>query len=135
MRSLEAVDLVPGGIPGDRHFSPGSRRELLLIEAETLEAFGLHVGDVKENVTVRGIRLMDLEPGARIGLGEAEVELTGVCEPCSRMDELRAGLQAELQGRRGMVGRVVTAGRVSTGDPVRVLAPATPGAEPEPAER
>jgi MOSC domain-containing protein YiiM len=135
MRPLEAVDLVPGGIPGDRHFSPGSRRELLLIEAETLEAFGLDVGDVKENVTVRGIRLMDLPPGTRIGLGQAQVELSGECEPCSRMEELRPGLQAELQGRRGMVGRVVAPGRIATGDPVRILARASLGAEPEPVER
>lgn len=121
MRPLPEAELELGGIRGDRHFAPGSARQLLMIEAETLARFGLAPGAVKENVTVEGIRLMGLPAGTRIGLGSAEVEITKECEPCSRMDEIRSGLMLELQGRRGMMARVVRAGRVRAGDPVRVL--------------
>jgi MOSC domain-containing protein YiiM len=44
-----------------------------------------------------------------------------VCDPCSRMDEIRSGLQAELDGRRGMLARVVESGEVAAGDEVELL--------------
>lgn len=121
MRPLAEAQLEPGGIRGDRHFAPESARQLLLIEAETLARFGLAPGAVKDNVTVEGVRVMGLPEGTRIAVGAAEVEITKECEPCSRMDEIRSGLMLELQGRRGMMAKVVRAGRVRPGDPVRVL--------------
>jgi MOSC domain-containing protein YiiM len=37
------------------------------------------------------------------------------------MDEIRPGLQAELDGRRGMLARVVESGEVAAGDEVELL--------------
>jgi MOSC domain-containing protein YiiM len=37
------------------------------------------------------------------------------------MDEIRPGLQAELDGRRGMLARVVESGEVAAGDEVHLL--------------
>jgi MOSC domain-containing protein YiiM len=121
MRSLEETELLDGGIPGDDHFSPGSVRQLLLIEAETLAELGVEIGAVKENITVEGLRLMGLAEGTRLEVGEAELEVTKECEPCSRMDEIRDGLRADLIGRRGMLARVTLPGVVRRGDPIRVL--------------
>ena len=124
MEPLDRAELAVGGIPGDSHFAPGSVRQLLLMDAEALAALDLRPGAVRENVTVTGVSLMRLAPGTRLELGAAEVEITKACEPCSRMDELRPGLQAELVGRRGMLARVVSPGPVRSGDPVRVRVPA-----------
>jgi MOSC domain-containing protein YiiM len=121
MRPLAEVSLEPGGIPGDRHFAPGSARELLLIESETLEQLGLPPGVVRENLTVTGLTLMDLPSGARLRVGGAQVRITKPCEPCSNMEAIRTGLQAELVGRRGMLATVVVPGLVRRGDPVRVI--------------
>ena len=44
-----------------------------------------------------------------------------VCDPCHRMDELREGLRAELQGKRGMLARIVESGDIALGDPVELL--------------
>jgi MOSC domain-containing protein YiiM len=44
-----------------------------------------------------------------------------VCDPCHLMEEIRPGLQAELEGRRGMLARVVRTGSVALGDPVELL--------------
>jgi MOSC domain-containing protein YiiM len=44
-----------------------------------------------------------------------------VCEPCHRMDELRQGLRAELDNKRGMLARVVESGDVAIGDAVELL--------------
>jgi len=44
-----------------------------------------------------------------------------VCDPCSRMDEIRQGLQAELDGKRGMLARVVQGGEVAQNDQIELL--------------
>jgi hypothetical protein len=131
MRPLEEAVLEPGGIPGDAHFSPQSTRQVLVVDAETLQALGLEPGTVKENVTLAGVGATALAPGTRLAVGDAELELTGECRPCGRMEEIRPGLQGELEGRRGMYARVVRGGRVRAGDPVRVVGSADSGpAEP-----
>jgi MOSC domain-containing protein YiiM len=132
MRQLEESELVDGGIPGDAHFAPGSIRQLLLIEAETLAALGIEPATVKENLTVEGVSLMGLPAGTRLEVGDAELEVTKECEPCSRMDEIRDGLRAELVGQRGMLARVTRPGTVRRGDPVRVLQPAPAGGDATP---
>ena len=132
MRPLEESELQDGGIPGDAHFSPGSARQLLLIEAETLADLGVETGAVKENITVEGLSLMGLPAGTRLEVGLAQLEITKECEPCSRMDEIRDGLKAELVGRRGMMARVVRPGTVRRGDPIRVLQATSPAEAPAP---
>src|SRR5207249_1209328 len=77
-------------------------------------------GDVKENVTVRGVVANELPYGSRLALGEVVLELTKKCAPCSRMEEIRPGLQAVLVKRRGVYAKVVTPGSVRVGDPVSV---------------
>ena len=44
-----------------------------------------------------------------------------VCDPCHKMDDLRAGLRAELDGKRGMLARVVEGGEVAVGDELELL--------------
>jgi MOSC domain-containing protein YiiM len=44
-----------------------------------------------------------------------------VCDPCELMEEIRPGLQAELEGKRGMLAKVLTTGRVSQGDRIELL--------------
>ena len=61
------------------------------------------------------------EIGSRVRLGRSAVlEITAVCEPCFRMDEIRDGLKDELEGRRGMVSRVVRGGIINVGDAITV---------------
>ena len=122
MREVEGVMAVAdGGLEGCRHSRPGSRRQVLLVESETLESFGLAPGQVKENITTRGLRLNDLAKGQRLGIGQAVLEVTVPCEPCSRMDEIRMGLQQELHGQRGILCRVIEGGRISRGDGIQVV--------------
>jgi MOSC domain-containing protein YiiM len=125
MAPLEAAELVADlGIRGDMHAIAGSSRQVLLIERETLDALNLGAGDVKENITTKGIALMALPPKSRLRLGaEAVLEITKSCSPCSRMEEVRPGLLREIAGRRGMLARVVAGGIVRKGDPITVVAP------------
>ncbi len=108
------------GLQGDRHARPKSSRQVLLIELETPNSLGIPVSEVKENITTRGVQLMTLRPGHKLQLGESVLlEITKPCDPCNRMEEIRPGLQLELQGRRGMLTRVIRGGVISIGDPIR----------------
>ena len=126
MKSVESADMVAGyGIEGDRHATsrgPRTRRQVLLMDVETLGAFGLEGGQTRENVTTRGIDLHALPAGSRVALGdEAVVEITGFCDPCGRMDEVRDGLREAMVDRRGMLATVIEGGAVKIGDAARAL--------------
>jgi MOSC domain-containing protein YiiM len=129
MRPVEDVLAVADrGLEGCRHGRPGNRRQVLLVESETLDSLGLSPGQIKENITTRGVRLNELAKGQLLSIGQAVLEVTGPCQPCSQMDEIRAGLQEELRGRRGILCRVVEGGRIRRGDSIQ-LAPAAAGAQ------
>ena len=122
MQLVATANLVADlGLEGDKHASAASKRQVLLADKEALDAVGVLPGTIKENITVEGVDVMRLPAGTRMRLGRSAVlEITAVCEPCFRMDEIRDGLKQELEGRRGMVSRVVQGGTINVGDPITV---------------
>ena len=121
MEPLEAARVYENeGVEGCAH-RRGGKRNVLFVSAEDLEAVGVDPGAVKENFTVRGADVMRWPIGQRLAIGGAEFEVSMVCDPCELMEEIRPGLQAELEGRRGMLARVVKTGELSVGDRVRLL--------------
>jgi len=108
------------GLEGDRHSKAGNRRALLLMDHEVLEQHGLVAGDVREQITVKGLDLPKLVFGARLAIGGAVLEVGAPCAPCQRMEELRPGLRRQLEGRRGRFVRVVRGGPIAVGDPITV---------------
>ena len=125
---LEAELVEDKGVRGCIHGRPGSERQILLMEAETLERLGLAPGAVKENITTQGVDFQKLSKGQRLRVGESLLEITVPCEPCDRMDEIRMGLQQELRGQRGWLCRVVSSGRIQRGDRIEVMAAAVSAA-------
>ncbi|TMF30621.1 MAG: MOSC domain-containing protein [Chloroflexi bacterium] len=122
MTLVRSATVIEGlGIEGDKHASAASKRQVLLADKEALDAVGVLAGTIKENVTVEGVDVMRLPSGSLVRLGRSVVlEITAVCEPCFRMDEIRDGLKQELEGKRGMVSRVVRGGIINVGDPITV---------------
>jgi MOSC domain-containing protein YiiM len=122
MQLVATANLVADlGIEGDKHASAASKRQVLLADKEALDSVGVLPGTIKENVTVEGVDVMRLPAGTRMRLGRSAVlEITAICEPCFRMDEIREGLRAELDGRRGMVSRVVQGGTINVGDAITI---------------
>jgi MOSC domain-containing protein YiiM len=120
-----AVFIADLGLEGCRHAKPESRRQVLLIEQETLAALGLETAILKENVTTRGIDLTSLPDDTRLLLGdEVELWITGPCHPCDLMNEIRDGLKEDLRGRRGVLAWVKTGGWVRVGDRIESRPPA-----------
>jgi MOSC domain-containing protein YiiM len=130
MQEQEAVEVIQDkGFKGCIHGRPGSKRQVSLVDRETLDKFGLAPGVVKENITTLGIDLQTLGIGNILRIGNCVLEITGPCDPCARMDEIRMGLQQELRGQRGWLCRVKEAGTIRRGDRIEVLAAAFENAE------
>jgi MOSC domain-containing protein YiiM len=117
----EARAIADNGLEGCAHGRPGSQRQVLLMDIETLTDLALGPGIIKENITTQGLDLYALRNGHRLRIGEAILEVTLPCEPCKLMDDIRSGLQQQLRGRRGMLCRVVQSGLIRPGDPIHLL--------------
>ena len=121
MTRRDRVRAVAGrGFEGCAHAKP-PKREVLFVSAQHLRDVGVDPGTIKENVTVDGADVEQWPVGQRVRAGEAVFEVTMVCDPCRLMEEIRPGLQAELEGRRGMLTRVVESGDVALGDEIELL--------------
>lgn len=124
MKDADSVEALTGfGIEGDRHASEHParrRRQVLLMDKETLDHFGLEQGQIRENITTEGIDLASLPKGQKLSLGdEVVLEITGDCEPCAFIERIRDGLRAEIEGRRGMLAYVANGGSLKVGDAVK----------------
>lgn len=102
------------------HGRSGSKRQVLLMDQETLEEFGIAPGRARENITTRGLPLVTLSLGQRLRVGEVLLQVTNPCTPCHQMDEIRQGLQEALRGRRGLLCRVVESGRIRRSDRIEI---------------
>jgi MOSC domain-containing protein YiiM len=116
-----AMAIAGHGLDGCAHARPGTKRHVLFASAEHMRAVGVEPGTIKENFTVEGADVETWPVGQRVRVGEALFEVTMVCDPCSKMDEIRLGLQAELEGRRGMLAHVVESGTVAAGDEIELV--------------
>ena len=123
----DATVITGDGIQGDRHRRADGRRtqrQILLMDRETISKFDLRDGDVRENITVEGLDFSTLKDGDKVAIGsEVILRITGDCEPCSRMDELRDGLKDELDGQRGMLAFAEKGGIISNGDSIATVTP------------
>ena len=108
------------GLEGCAHANP-PKREVLFASLAHLDSVGVEPGAIRENLTVEGDDVQRWPVGQQVRVGEALFEITMVCDPCHRMDELRPGLRAELDGRRGMLARVVESGEVAVGDEIELV--------------
>lgn len=113
-------------------------RQVHLIADELLHelrdgGFNVFPGAVGENVTTRGIPLLDLPQGTRLTLGAtAVVEITGLRNPCRQLNTYQPGLMNAVLGRdehgglilrAGIMGVVRASGEIAAGDCITVTLP------------
>jgi MOSC domain-containing protein YiiM len=150
------IHLLEGlGVQGDAHLgrtvqhlsrmrrdpTVANLRQVHLVPAELfaeLRTAGHEVapGQLGENVTTVGVDLLALPVGTVLHLGdEAEVQLTGLRNPCRQIDAFQPGLlervlgrhaDGSLERRAGVMAVVRRGGDVVPGDPVRVVLPDGP---------
>jgi MOSC domain-containing protein YiiM len=119
LSEIRAVD--DAGFEGCAHARPGRRRQVLLVDRETLEAMNLRPGIIRENITTDGLNVNSLLIGQVLRVGEARLEVSAVCTPCDQMEAIRPGLRKELWRRRGMLCRVLDGGVIRRGDSIEKL--------------
>lgn len=135
MTMPESAELVVGkGIVGEHHAKRrASKREVTIIQWEHLATVAsimhrdnVDPGLLRRNLAVSGINLLALK-NATFQIGDVVLQGTGPCEPCSRMEEnLGTGGYNAMRGHGGITAKVIQAGVIQKGDPVRFVALESP---------
>jgi MOSC domain-containing protein YiiM len=127
MREVDSAQAsAGGGLTGDRYRGGSGKRGVTLIQAEHLPAIAALAGHaavapatLRRNLLVSGIPVIALK-GVRFRVGEALLEGTDSCDPCSRMETaLGPGGYNALRGMGGLCARVLEGGLVRVGDAVQ----------------
>ncbi|MDQ0316134.1 MOSC domain-containing protein [Amorphus orientalis] len=151
--SEEGITLIEGiGVKGDAHAGETVKhladmvrdpnrpnlRQVHLIQSELFaemaeKGYQLAPGSMGENITTAGLDLLALPLGARLQLGEtAVVELTGLRNPCAKINGLGKDLMKEMVARdaggnlvrkTGVMSVVLFGGTVRAGDPIHIHMP------------
>ncbi len=127
----EAKLVADFGLEGDRH-AGRPQRQVSILNAETVDelaARGMPVtpGVLGENITVEGVPVMQLGDGARLRVGDAELEITGDRPACKEMLEIHTDALKAMVGRAGKMARVVRGGTIRPGDPIELVPDAHAG--------
>ncbi|RLV48808.1 MOSC domain-containing protein [Nocardioides mangrovicus] len=124
MKAVDEVVVETGhGITGDR-YENARHRQVTVQSADGLAAAAVDLGlEVKPAGTRRNITIdhgqVPTTPGARVRIGEVELEVVRVAAPCRILDdEIAPGAAAALRRRAGTVFRTVRGGTVRIGDEV-----------------
>ena len=133
VKRVEETEVVAGlGLSGDhraerKEVNMESKRQVTLIQAEHLPVLSALMGhevvpeDTRRNLVVSGINLLALKD-KRFKIGEVVFEGSGLCHPCSRMEEtLGEGGYNVMRGHGGILARVLQSGTIRVGDEVVFL--------------
>lgn len=156
------IEIVAGlGVAGDAHAgvtvqhrsrvaadpSQPNLRQVHLIHGELLdqlatEGFAVRSGQLGENITTRGIPLLDMPRGTLLHIGTSVLlEVTGLRNPCNQIEAFCPGLLTRLARKRadGTIERLAgimciahTGGMVQPGDAIIAELPTEPHEALEP---
>ena len=133
MTSLTSATIGLSGLEGDRREQPG-KRAVSLIQFEHLAVIAALMGReelspqlLRRNIVISGINLLGLRK-RRFRVGSALLRGTGVCAPCSRMEEaLGFGGYSAVRGHGGITAEVLEPGALHVGDRVTPVDGDEPG--------
>ncbi len=127
---LNSAEAIAGrGLVGDRYNSKNGRRQVTLIQGEHLTAIASLLNKdqvapalLRRNLVVTGINLIALKD-KQFRVGEALLEYTGLCHPCSAMEAtFGAGGYNAIRGHGGITAKIIESGTLQIGNSVRVEA-------------
>lgn len=115
------------GITNDHYQGQNKKRQVTLIQYEHIMAVQTFLGKeidaslLRRNIVVKGINLLALK-NHPFSIGDQVILLgTGICHPCSRMEEnLGPGGYNAMRGHGGITASIMRDGLVRIGDPVKI---------------
>ncbi|HEU0185087.1 MAG TPA: MOSC domain-containing protein [Blastocatellia bacterium] len=125
--SVESAELIADhGLRGDSHAGRDPDRQVSLFAVETLrairsEGFEVSAGSLSANLFTENIDLNSLNPGARLRVGEAIIEIAEARAPCRSITKIDNRLPKRLFGQCGQVARIVKSGVARVGDEVEIM--------------
>jgi MOSC domain-containing protein YiiM len=121
--NVDSIVLIANhGLEGDAHAGPWHRQVSLLAEESIakMRAKGLSVepGAFAENITTAGLNLPALAIGARLRLGQAELEITQIGKTCHKHCAIYEQAGDCIMPREGLFARVLVGGEIHVGDAI-----------------
>lgn len=125
---LDDANLVADyGIEGDAKGGHNPDRQLNIMSYETLtilrsQGFYTEPGQMGEQIVIHQLDVDALQPGDRIQLGmDAIIEVVKPRTGCDKFEAVQKKSRSLVQGMMGQMAKVIVGGKISVGDPVRVL--------------
>lgn len=136
MRAVDSACAHAGkGLEGDRYHTLAeaddpkfeSRRQVTLIEAETLEAvkrdyqIDFSAAESRRNILTRGIALNHFV-GKTFRINEITLKGAECCEPCTYLEKLtgKTGIRKALIHRGGIRAEILNDGTINVGDAINI---------------
>lgn len=125
MIECDTVYINRTGLEGDRYNGRSGKRSVTLVQAEHLDVIAsvlhrrkIYPRELRRNIVVSGLNLQALK-GREFQIGNAVLVVTGLCHPCSRMEEVfgEGGYNA-VRGHGGITASVIQPGTVRLNDKV-----------------
>ena len=129
MLVVDAVEAkTQNGLTGDRYAGRTGNRQVTLIQTEHLPVIASNLGMksvdpalLRRNICVSGINLLALKD-KQFQMGEVILEYTGLCHPCSFMEETFGdGGYNAVRGHGGINARVIRSGIIKMNDSVTAI--------------
>jgi len=115
------------GIENDAHASGEWHRQVSLLALESIKKMqekGLDVGpgDFAENITTKGIDLVNLPIGTRITIGEAaEAEVSQIGKVCHNRCAIYHQAGDCVMPKEGIFVKIIKGGTIAKGDEIKVI--------------
>ncbi|MFH1288597.1 MAG: MOSC domain-containing protein [bacterium] len=112
------------GVENDAH-AKTPNREVSLLALESIlktrkKKLAVNPGDFAENITTKGIDLLQLPLGTRLQIGETILEVTQIGKICHSRCQVFYRVGECVMPKEGIFGRVVRGGEVAVGDMIIV---------------
>ncbi len=137
VQANSAIAIAGQGLIGDRVLKSqsrnpfGSNRQVTLIQAEhiaviaaflnkPIDAAWLRRNLVVSNINLLAAKALFRDQPMQLCIGEVVLEITGPCEPCSKMETaLGNGAYNAMRGHGGVNAKVLVGGELQLGDSVQ----------------
>jgi len=114
------------GLIGDRYAGSSGKRQVTLIQYEHLSVVAslldrkeIDPALLRRNIAVSGINLLALKD-KQFAIGEAVLEYTGLCHPCSFMETTFGdGGYNAVRGHGGITAHVIKGGKICLNDEIK----------------